>query len=107
MSTLRKWSAGDAVIVCTASRFEGGEPQALGEVQGLDRRDTSVMAGPVRAADDLHGVADGVATTSPCRGVGIGGDEIPFRSAMSYISTLRWIEPPVRIELTTARLQDR
>ena len=47
------------------------------------------------------------ATTSPCRGVGIGGDEIHFRSAMSYISTLRWIEPPVRIELTTARLQDR
>jgi hypothetical protein len=35
-----------------------------------------------------------VATTSPCRGVRIGGDEIHFRSAMSYISTLRWIEPP-------------
>jgi hypothetical protein len=76
VSTLRKWSAGDAVIVCTASGFEGGESQALGEVQG-----STVEIPPSWLGR--------------------------FAPAMSYISTLRWIEPPFRIELTTARLQDR
>jgi hypothetical protein len=104
VSTLRKWSAGDAVMVCTASGFEGGESQALGEVQGSTVGIPPSWLGRFAPAM-TYMVLPTVAATSPCRGV--GGDEIHFPSAMSYISTLRWIEPPIRIELTTARLQDR
>jgi arsenite methyltransferase len=43
-----KWSALQA-------DSKTGESQALGEVQGLDRRDRAFMCGPVGAPDAIHG----------------------------------------------------